>query len=305
MEQVKNGVFEFTGRQKEMLEKRIEEGKLTKKKAELFKKFVKKHARPCYYLRVVKGEEPTALDSSIGGVAMMPMGVDIPENEKGEELPLFVQLNFDGVDLPGYPDKGILQIFMEEDDSAGGFEDVTPHVRFYKNIPDEYRKDVECSDHMFAGSAYGYACVNNITHFKINLERGWAVYPFLQLFFHEEHISLFAECDIFKEIIEGTKAYKESGFTNLKDVIDDLSDAVEEAFEFLEDDDYEFFPLESNIGGYGMSASGYEPYLPEEMFLFLDSTVTVWGGDENLVIERDFEISCDGGGSIALGKIFE
>ena len=257
--------FEFTDEQKGLLKMAVKDGVITSKQANLFEKLAKKHAVPCYYLVEVYGE-PEALDASVGGVALLPMGKELPKSEGGMNLPLFFQLNFDGVNLPGYPDKGIFQIFMEEEEAVGALDELRRCMRYYENIPAEYRKDIECSDHMYGGS-----CRFNKKHYKLKLEKGWALYPFQNLSTNEDHIALFDDCKIFEQITEDSD--------------------IDEVFEFL--DDYEIFPLRSNIGGYGYEPDSMVVSLPDETFIFLDSDMTIWGGDQGLSIGKDFPISTE------------
>lgn len=78
---------------------------------ELFKE---KAEKECYAISVLAGE-PTILDDKIGGKPYLPIGVDYPKDENNNYMPLLLQVNLKNIDLKGYPNQGILEIFTDKD----------------------------------------------------------------------------------------------------------------------------------------------------------------------------------------------
>lgn len=75
----------------------------------------------------------SAFDSKFLGVPYMPKGFDYPVDPDGRPLSFLAQVNFADVpSLPDYPDSGILQFYISNDD------DYTKHawgLQFYKDKP--------------------------------------------------------------------------------------------------------------------------------------------------------------------------
>lgn len=80
-----------------------------KKIIELFKEKTKKD---CYKVSLTE-EEPAILDDKIGGKPYLPVGEEWPKDKDGNELALLLQVNLKGIDLPGWPKEGILEIFTD------------------------------------------------------------------------------------------------------------------------------------------------------------------------------------------------
>lgn len=86
---------------------------------------------------------PGLLESKIGGIPFMPQGGEWPLDKiTGKKLYLLIQINFAEVPaLPDYPEKGILQIFIADDDlygmdvKVGQYQDGW-RIRFYEDISD-------------------------------------------------------------------------------------------------------------------------------------------------------------------------
>lgn len=250
--------FEFTKEQRATLKDCVEDETLTKKSAKLLEKFVKKNVIPCYNLTIDKGE-PTPLDSSIGGIPYCPVGEELPKDENGKEIPLLIQINFDGIELPGYPRKGIFQLFMEGDDdrfdlSAGS------RIRYYEDISADYRKDISFSNHLQAGPC-GKKIPDDQRHFKIKLEKGWSMYPLGYSNSFEDDVWLFDDCTIYHQLLAEVEA-------------ESLSEIFAELFEHER----------SNIGGYGCTPQGQScmPYSvaknkSDAQLLFLAEDIIDWG----------------------------
>ncbi|KOY86305.1 hypothetical protein AD998_09255 [bacterium 336/3] len=58
--------------------------------------------------------------SKFGGMPFLPVGVEYPKNAKGEPLYLLAQINFEEVPaIENFPQKGILQFYIADDDLYG------------------------------------------------------------------------------------------------------------------------------------------------------------------------------------------
>ena len=253
--------FQFTKEQKAIIKEQVENEEITRKQAQLLEKFCKKHAVPCYRLKIVEGA-PTPSDSSVGGMPYCPVGEELPKDEEGNDIPLFLQINFEGIDLHGYPDKGIFQLFMrDEEEDLEDFEEGN-RVRYYENITAGCRTDISCSNHQFAGKCSEHNIPDDKRHFKLKLEKSWSMYPFGLSSFLEDDMYLFKDCEIYKQIFEEDEEFGE--------LLADLWDQL--------------FPGMSNIGGYGCTPQGQSsiPYSTaqpkkEASMLFLAEDIISWG----------------------------
>ena len=93
--------------------------------------------KECYKM-VISDEKAKITDSKIGGVPYTPEGEEFVKNEQGDVIPLFVQINFDGIELENYPNKGILQLFIN---NASELWPADYKIRFYDDISKPARTD--------------------------------------------------------------------------------------------------------------------------------------------------------------------
>jgi uncharacterized protein YwqG len=229
--------------QKAIIKEAIDDEVLTKKQAKQLEEFVKNAAIPCYMLEIVEGN-PTPLDSSIGGIPFCPVGEELPKDDEGNDIPLIIQINFEGVDQPGYPNKGIFQIFMDYNDFP---EEGNNCIRYYEDISIDYRKDLKPSNHEFSGCD------------KIKLEKGWSMFP-------HARIGEIGDDDHLDE--------------KLQELLESLAEEVgeDEIIELLD----ELFPLMSNIDGYGFPPNSelgipYQIEGDDGIMLSLDCDLIEWG----------------------------
>ncbi len=109
---------------------------LNNKIQEVLAKYKKISMRPCFKISVDEGI-PKHLDSSIAGVFYLPEGKSIPIDSTGKQMFMFIQLNLEGTDLPNLPNKGILQVFIQDTICETEYE-----VRYYKEVNESYQKDI-------------------------------------------------------------------------------------------------------------------------------------------------------------------
>ena len=83
-------------------------------------------------------------DCKIGGAYYVPEGEKVPANAKtGEALYLLAQVNFAQIPhLPDYPEKGLMQILISEEDMYGcdlddGYNQTGWCIRYYEELPEQ------------------------------------------------------------------------------------------------------------------------------------------------------------------------
>ena len=110
-----------------------------KKELEMLLNLMKSKARDCIVYTIT--DEPGNLfDSKIGGPYYLPLDLDVPEAD-GIKLSLLAQINMETQPcLPGFPKKGLLQFFAEDDDSIGLAAAVDAEnrvaVRYIEHLPE-------------------------------------------------------------------------------------------------------------------------------------------------------------------------
>lgn len=68
----------------------------------------------------LKGKPSSPWSSKVGGKPYLPAGTDYPSVKKGKPLFFLAQINFAEIPpLPDYPNKGILQFFISDDELYG------------------------------------------------------------------------------------------------------------------------------------------------------------------------------------------
>lgn len=79
---------------------------------EIIEQLKKETEKECYKIEIVE-EIPQIEDDKIGGKPYLPIGEEYPVDKNGERMALLIQVNLGRIDLPGYPKKGILEIFTD------------------------------------------------------------------------------------------------------------------------------------------------------------------------------------------------
>lgn len=70
--------------------------------------------KACYKIEIID-EIPKIKDDKIGGMPYLPLGENYPTDKKGDNMALLIQVNLKNIDLPGYPKKGILEVFTDKE----------------------------------------------------------------------------------------------------------------------------------------------------------------------------------------------
>ena len=86
---------------------------------------LKRSRRP--FIKLIPKEDPpmTPWRSAIGGLPYWPKGLPLQTDENGNYLLLLAQINFEDIPaLAPFPEQGLLQLFISDDDLFGkSFED--------------------------------------------------------------------------------------------------------------------------------------------------------------------------------------
>lgn len=120
--------------------------------AEVVQRLIEQHPLPTIAIDVAKGLPDNPWDSKLAGLAYWPKNLSYPHNGQGKPLSLLAQINFSEMPpLEGYPDKGVLQFFIADDDLYGlEFPDkeLTQQeiISAHRNYRVIYHEDVEGLD---------------------------------------------------------------------------------------------------------------------------------------------------------------
>lgn len=110
---------------------------MNEKLAEVLKRFKEKTLKKCYKIELIEGT-PELTDSKIGGKPYLPKGMEYPKDNKGEAMPLLIQINLEGMQLENYPSKGLLQVY------AGKSLDYPTEykIMYFEDIAKEHNKEL-------------------------------------------------------------------------------------------------------------------------------------------------------------------
>ena len=114
---------------------------MDEKMIKVIEKFKQKTRKQCYSITLLD-EEPLITESKIGGIPYISMGETYPIDSHGDFMPLFVQINFEQINLKNFPKKGLLQLFVDKSLSYPS----EYKVRYIENINNYYNKNLSAID---------------------------------------------------------------------------------------------------------------------------------------------------------------
>ncbi|MEL6925286.1 MAG: YwqG family protein [Bacteroidota bacterium] len=91
---------------------------------------INKHAVDCIGIRTETGVPLELRDSKFGGIPFLPVGTEYPTDPKGNPMRLLAQINF--AELPKlspYPEQGLLQFYIAQDDGLYGLNYDNPTLQ--------------------------------------------------------------------------------------------------------------------------------------------------------------------------------
>lgn len=87
---------------------------MEEKLKKVIEKFKNETKKECYKIEILE-EIPQIEDDKIGGRPYLPVGEEYPVDKNGDKMALLIQVNLRNIDLPSYPKKGILEIFVDKE----------------------------------------------------------------------------------------------------------------------------------------------------------------------------------------------
>ena len=116
---------------------------------QLAKKVKEKKIIECYKINTEKKENLSIFESKFGGVPYWDFKEDYPKNDKGENLFLLAQINFEEESFNDerLPEKGLLQFFISCDDLYGmDFDKLDSQKNFRVVYHENINKDINEND---------------------------------------------------------------------------------------------------------------------------------------------------------------
>lgn len=98
---------------------------------------LRKHKKPSVELKLSPAKNISLWSSKVGGKPYLPMDSEFPLTESGNPMFFLAQINFSEMPhLEGFPQKGILQFFIDVEDEMMGLEN-PPKVIYYADIKED------------------------------------------------------------------------------------------------------------------------------------------------------------------------
>lgn len=95
-------------------------------------------AKKCYEIVISENSgEPNITDSKMYGDPYLPIGEEYPISKEGKLLKLLIQINFKDVKLDGYPEDGVLQVYIENNSTKPESQ-----IRYYKDLSLPYQTEL-------------------------------------------------------------------------------------------------------------------------------------------------------------------
>lgn len=98
---------------------------------------LRKHKKPSVELKLSPAKNIALWNSKVGGKPYLPMDSEFPLTESGNPMFFLAQINFAEMPhLEGFPQKGILQFFIDLEDEIMGLES-SPKVIYHSDIKED------------------------------------------------------------------------------------------------------------------------------------------------------------------------
>lgn len=101
---------------------------------ELYKEKTKKE---CYRIEIEENVIPSIMDDKIGGKPYIPIDEEYPMDKNNNPMTLLIQINLENIKLEKFPQRGILEIFIDKECSWP----CDYKIKYFKDISSEYRTD--------------------------------------------------------------------------------------------------------------------------------------------------------------------
>ena len=186
---------------------------------EIMRKYKERTKKDCYKIEIEEDVAPDIMDDKIGGIPYLPIGEEYPLDKNGNPMILLVQVDLKDIKLEGYPEKGILEIFIDRECSWP----CDYAVKYFEQVAD-YRKDLA----------------------ELNLNNGIYKKPLkIKLVKDVEHMPLsdYRFFDVMSEVVKEVANIEINNLSDLEDLFfENDSDIFEEML------DINIFP--GNLAGY-------------------------------------------------------
>ena len=114
---------------------------MDKRMEEVLKRFKERTVKKCYKMELLE-ENPNLTDSKLGGKPYLPKNEEYPKDSNGNAMPLLAQINLAEISLKNYPEKGLLQIYV---DKALSYP-AEYKVLYFESIEEECNKEISDID---------------------------------------------------------------------------------------------------------------------------------------------------------------
>lgn len=98
------------------------------------------------------------------GIPYVKLNEEVPKDKNGNDMALFIQINFEQMELENYPKSGMLQLFVDKELSYP----VDYKVIYIENVDEEYRKDINFTEFVAVSNEFKIDLLPAVTHMPIN-----------------------------------------------------------------------------------------------------------------------------------------
>ena len=119
-------------------------------------------AKKCYEIVISENSgEPNITDSKMYGKPYLPIGEEYPISKEGKPLKLLIQINFKDVKLDGYPEDGVLQVYIENNSTKPESQ-----IRYYKDLSLPYQTELPETEEL---ESWKFTPTNTKINFRENI----------------------------------------------------------------------------------------------------------------------------------------
>ena len=111
---------------------------MIEKVKEMIEEMKKETSKACYALGLDNENQANITDTKLGGAPYTPEGEEFVKSGDGSVMALFVQINFEQINLENYPKKGILQLLIND---AYNTYPTEYKIKYYEDISKPSRTD--------------------------------------------------------------------------------------------------------------------------------------------------------------------
>lgn len=208
----------------------------------------------------VENRPTTVFDNKIGGIPYFPKDMEYPTTNAGEPLALLAQINFNTFEsIPNYPDKGILQVYIANEDCYGmnfdnNFDTNGFRIIYHENV-------IEDTEQLIDAIPYEYL--------ELPFDREYLLTPNTpSIMYASPHLEDFEEA-----FVDAYNELREDQIEEIYDLDDEICEALYERNEHLD----------IWIGGYPVFTQSDPRYNQSGFDMLLFESDSVWGDDVDIM----------------------